>query len=185
MRHFTDFEKSIIKKIVTTPYVEFDNFKQGTIKRCGVTLYYSIINKATAISFTNDNCFISFDLSLSENNILEEYNFTLDFIALIKYLQENNYLYILTEKSLYFKKYRNPDLVESKTEHGFYLGSCYVSQDFHNFCSSKYHPTSALIDLAKDFKTPEMQISEKQIKIGWWAIGIAFFTVNKHHNIDM
>lgn len=198
MRNFTDFEKSFILEIIYTP-IEKKNAKgEEVFMRCGDTLLRNFFNCAE-IKISPDKK--SFEIYIDNKTTTLTPTNLFDTLYLIKYLEDNAYLGIdqipneVEELDFVDPKYKKegevftyvasrpiswmkPEMprISILTPFPKYTFNFQLAADLQRFCSSTYHPTSALIDLAKDFKTPEMRISEEQIKIGWWAIGIAFFT---------
>ncbi len=198
MRSFNEFEKSLIREIINTPIEKKNADGEEVVMRCGDTLLRNFL-KCVEIKIMPDKN--SFELHFENEKNGSILNDLFDIISLIKYLEENSYLGIYTNPnasdSLDFidPKYKkggenfsfvNPRPVPwmgMKTPEILipqplpkYIFNYQIAADVQRLCSSTYHPTSALIDLAKDFKTPEMRIAEKNIKVAWWAIGTAVFT---------
>ncbi len=190
MRNFTDFEKSFILEIINTPLEKKNANGEEVFMRCGSTLLRNFFY-CIKIEIAPDKKSFSIDFDRKTDRL--NYTNFIDSFYLIRYLEDNLYLGIdqipseadkLDFIDPKYEKEGDGDKYKVKKIQGVSIPqrlintltfNSQLAAEVQRFCSSVYHPTSALIDLAKDFKTPEMRIAEKQINIAWWAIGVALF----------
>ncbi|HPQ29049.1 MAG TPA: hypothetical protein PLQ82_11280 [Desulfobacteraceae bacterium] len=198
MRGFSEFEKKLIRKIVNTSFEEEDANGGNTIMRYGSTILKSFFNCVGIEIAPDKKSFIMYSEPETEKLNLTD---LFDALFLIRYLEDNQYLgldqfpmaadktefispkfkkegkvwFINDENPKPFLGRENPRSSIPETHFTITTLNSQLAAEVQRFCSSVFYPTNALIDFAKDFKTPEMRIAEKQIKINRWAVGIAFF----------
>jgi len=195
MRSFNEFEKSLIREIINTPIEKKNADGEEVVMRCGDTLLRNFL-KCVEIKIMPDKN--SFELHFENEKNGSILNDLFDILSLIRYLEENSYLSIYPNPNaansldffdpnyekvgdIYFIKKTEGQSQKEMVTHPIirtcrFICFIQIAADVQRLCSSTYHPTSALIDLAKDFKTQEMRNAEKNIKVAWWAIGTAFLT---------
>lgn len=188
MRNFSDIEKKFIRQIINTPFEEKTDKGDLIVMRSGDTLLRHFFN-IVAIEIKEDKSSFSFYSDNKEFDIIH----LLDIFLLIKYLEDNLLLglnQIVKEKYVFvnpkYQKQGNdfiyegpamPELGYKKTEITViipkYTFNFQLASDVQRFCSSIYHPTSALIDLASDFKSPEQRIYTKHLRVAWAGVIVA------------